>query len=54
MDWCVLTLDASRNTATQATETRISTDSVRLHAYVIPVDEGSIIAHDTAQCLSMG
>lgn len=51
MEWCGLTLDTTRNTAAQGTEARISADSARLHAYVIPVDEASVIARDTVACL---
>jgi acetate kinase len=51
MEWCGLTLDATRNTAAQGTEARISADAARLHAYVIPVDEASVIARDTVACL---
>jgi acetate kinase len=51
MDWCGLTLDHDRNAATIGVEERISADDARVHVYVIPVDEGMIIARDTVWCL---
>jgi acetate kinase len=51
MGWCGLTLDQDRNSGTVGSEGRISTDDSTVHAYVIPVDEEGIIAHDTARCL---
>lgn len=51
MDWCGLVLDEKLNTATIGTEARVSADCSRVHAYVIPVDEGVIIARDTVSCL---
>lgn len=51
MAWCGLQLDTTRNAAARAVEARISADHASLHAYVIPVDEASIIARDTARCL---
>ena len=51
MSWCGLTLDADRNASVIGTEARISRDDAAIQAYVIPVDEGSIIARDTARCL---
>jgi acetate kinase len=47
MDWCGLTLDEKRNASAVATEQCISADGSDLKAYVIPVDEASIIARDT-------
>lgn len=49
--WCGLTLDSDRNEQTIDCENRITTDSSRLHAYVIPVEEGLLIAQQVAQCL---
>jgi len=49
--WCGLALDAARNEQTINHEGRISTDDSRLHAYVIPVEEGLLIAQQVAQCL---
>jgi acetate kinase len=51
MSWHGLTLDEERNAAALGTEARISTDDAKIHAYVIPVDEAVIIAHDTLLCL---
>jgi acetate kinase len=42
---------AERNAQTVGSEGRISTDRARLHAYVVPVDEATIIARDTLRCL---
>ena len=47
MGWCGLKLDSERNMAATGRESRISADDAELHAYVIPVDEGLIIARDT-------
>ncbi len=51
MEWCGLTLDEGRNAEAIGAETRISSDDSTLHAYVIPVDEASIIVRDTVGCL---
>jgi acetate kinase len=51
MGWCGLELDQERNAQTVGSEGRISTDTARLHAYVIPVDEAAVIARDTVHCL---
>jgi len=51
MDWCGLTLDQGRNTRIVGSEGRISTDDSRVQAYVIPVDEEGVIAHDVVRCL---
>jgi acetate kinase len=51
MDWCGLTLDQERNSRTVGSEGRISAVGSRVQAYVIPVDEEGIIAHDTVRCL---
>jgi acetate kinase len=50
-DWFGLTLDPTRNEQTINREGRITTDGSRLHAYVIPVEEGLLIADQTIQCL---
>jgi acetate kinase len=53
MEWCGLTLDEKRNEAAVATEGCIdnngciSADGSNIKAYVIPVDEASVIARDT-------
>ncbi|MDO8567937.1 MAG: acetate/propionate family kinase [Dehalococcoidales bacterium] len=51
MEWCGLILDQHRNTIAIGSESRVSADNSKIHAYVIPVDEGAIIARDTMWCL---
>jgi len=51
MEWCGLKLDEKRNVDTKGVEGCISTDNATLHAYVIPVNEASIIARDTVRYL---
>lgn len=51
LEWCGLSLDTARNEQTINREGRITTDSSRLHAYVIPVGEGLLIADQTIKCL---
>jgi acetate kinase len=51
MEWCGLTLDLERNTRAVGVEARISADSSPVEIYVIPVDEATIIARDTVDCL---
>ena len=51
MEWCGLTLDQERNNRAVGREGPISADGARVGAYVIPVDEESIIARDTIRCL---
>lgn len=51
MGWCGLSLEEDRNTAALGSEARISSPTASLHAYVIPVDEGAVIARDTVSCL---
>jgi acetate kinase len=46
LTWCGLMLDGDRNLRTIDCEGRISTDNSRLHAYVIPVEEGLMIARE--------
>ena len=50
-DWCGLTLDGDRNTATLG-EGVISADRSMIRALVITADEERIIAHETAACLA--
>ena len=52
MEWCGLALDTQTNQETTGVEARISTTDSRLTAWVIPVDEESLIAQDTVNCLS--
>lgn len=51
MEWCGLALDEQANQAAVGAEARISTSDSRPTAYVIPVDEESLIARDTLNCL---
>ncbi len=51
MEWCGLRLDSKRNMAATGTESRISADDAKLHAYVIMVDEALIIARDAVSYL---
>ena len=51
MEWCGLTLDAERNRRATGAEARISADDASIACYVIPTDEESVIARDTARCL---
>jgi acetate kinase len=51
LEWAGLTLDPVRNEQTINREGQITTDSSRLHAYVIPVQEGLLIAEQTLKCL---
>jgi len=51
MDWCGISLDEVRNASAVAAEGCISADGSAIKAYVIPVDEASVIARDTANCI---
>jgi acetate kinase len=51
LEWLGLGLDPSLNRSRVGTEGRISIDEARIHVYVIPVNEGIIIARDTVACL---
>jgi len=50
-EWCGLKLDRDRNQKTIDCEGRISTDDSRLHAYVIPAEEGLMIAQEAMRCI---
>ena len=54
MGWCGLELDPKRNARSVTPGARISTDRSTTHAYVIPVDEETTIAGDTAGLLREG
>ena len=54
LEWCGLTLDPVRNEQTINREGQITTDNSRLPAYVIPVEEGSLIADETFKYLKAG
>jgi len=51
MGWCGLSLDEVRNESATRVECCISADGSAIKAYVIPVDEASIIARDTMDCI---
>jgi len=53
LEWLGLRLDAQVNTSQQG-ERRISASGSRLEAFVIPADEETQIARDTAQALKSG
>ena len=51
MEWCGLVIDEHHNAKAISIEAPFHTANSRIHAYVIPVDEGVIIARDTMRCL---
>ena len=52
LEWLVLTLSAEENAkARSGFEGKISNESSRLAAYVIPTDEELLIARDTLRCV---
>ncbi len=51
MEWCGLRLDEDLNAKALGSEMRISVDDAKVHAYVIPVDEAVMIAHETRRYL---
>jgi acetate kinase len=54
MEWCGLRLDSHRNDALVGVEGQISTNSARIHAYVIPTDEELVIARETISVVEKG
>lgn len=54
MEWCGLVLDVDSNHVAVGVEACISTTESQPKAYVVPVDEESLIAQDTLNCLSTG
>jgi acetate kinase len=54
MGWCGLTLDPERNANAVGVEARITTETSKIHAYVVLVDEETRIAEDTAHLLVAG
>lgn len=52
MEWAGLVLDKERNNLAIGKDGSIDSDSSKLHAYVISVDEELIIARDTVRCLT--
>lgn len=51
MEWLGLALDQTRNEAIIDREDRISSEASRLQAWVIPVEEGLMIAREVVRCL---
>ena len=51
LEWAGIKLDANRNAAVTGHESRISDDSSAIEAWVVPVDEATIIARDVYICL---
>jgi len=49
MEWCGLVLDREKNAAAAGVEASIAMPEARIGAYVIPSDEGVIIARETAR-----
>lgn len=52
MAWCGLELDEQRNRGTIRSAGEISADGSNVRAYVVPVDEETLIARDTYDCLA--
>ena len=50
-DWCGLALDPARNATATGVEGRISGDDARIQAWVVLVDEASLMAEAAAGCL---
>jgi acetate kinase len=50
LEWFGLDLDTDRNLGTIDCEGRITRDGSRLHAFVIPTEEGLMIAHQALLC----
>ncbi len=52
LDWFGLALDAERNASAIGREGKISMETARIQAWVIPTDEEVVIAQDTIGCLA--
>ncbi len=52
MEWCGLRLDSRANAEAFGVERRLDADGSTVEAYVIPVDEESLIAREVAACLA--
>ncbi|MBD2775742.1 hypothetical protein [Iningainema tapete] len=52
LEWFGLVLHPERNQEITDCEGRVSTDESRLHAYVIPVEEGLLIAQEAIRTVS--
>jgi len=50
LEWLGLDFDTDRNLATIDCEGEITRDGSRLHAFVIPTEEGLMIAHQALLC----
>jgi len=50
LEWFGLDFSRDRNQATIDCEGRITEDGSRLHAFVIPTEEGLMIAHEALLC----
>jgi acetate kinase len=51
LEWAGLVLDEDANRAAVGREARLSADGSAIAAYVVPVDEALLIAHETRECL---
>ena len=51
MEWCGLKLDDGRNAAAVGTEARISENDAGVQAWVVAVEESTLIARETARAL---
>jgi acetate kinase len=54
LDWFGLVLDAGRNASAIGQEGKISAETARVQAWVIPTDEELVIAQDVIACLTPG
>jgi acetate kinase len=52
LEWFGLALDPELNRSRAGSEGRISADTARAQAYIVPVNEAVIIARDTVACLN--
>jgi acetate kinase len=53
LSWCGLKLDTEANAASGETERRISTSASRVQAWVMPVDEESVLAQEAVEVLAV-
>ena len=51
MEWCGIGLDPELNGSVVGSEGRISSEYAAVQVYVIPVDEGAVMALEAARCL---
>lgn len=51
--WAGIELDAGRNAGSGLSEAKVSSDASKVEVWVADVDEASIIAQDTSQCLDL-